>query len=265
MTFQDGKPVVAFTINSEGSARFSNLTRDNVGRYLAIVLDSKVISAPRINSPILDGHGVIEGGFTVQSASDLALLLRAGALPAPLSVLEQRIVGPGLGADSIAAGTIAVLIGFLLVITFMIITYGLFGTMSVITLFFNMLLIFATLSMLQATLTLPGIAGIALTIGMAVDANVLVFERIREEQQNGRSPIAAVDAGYSRALTTIIDSNATVMIATLLLFWLGSGPVRGFAVTLGIGIIWSMFSSVMLTRVLVVTWLRRQRPEQIPI
>ncbi len=264
-TFQDGRPVVSFSFDSQGARRFADTTRDNVGRQLAIVLDGKVISAPVIRSPILGGQGIIEGGFTVQSASDLALLLRAGALPAPLTVLEERTVGPGLGADSIAAGETAAMIGFALVIVFMILSYGFFGILASIALVFNMVIIFAALSALQATLTLPGIAGIVLTIGMAVDANVLIFERIREEVRNGRSPISAIDAGYSRAMTTIIDSNVTTLFATTLLFLLGSGPVRGFAITLTIGITVSMFTAIMLTRLMVVTWLRRTRPKAIPI
>ncbi len=264
-SFQDGHPIVSFSFDSQGARRFAETTRDNVGRQLAIVLDGKVISAPVIRSAILGGNGIIEGGFTVQSASDLALLLRAGALPAPMTVLEERTVGPGLGADSIAAGTTAALIGFGLVVAFMLVSYGLFGLMANVALIVNMVIIFALLSVLGATLTLPGIAGIALTVGMAVDANVLIFERIREEQRLGRSPISAIDAGYGRAMTTIIDSNLTTLIATLLLFLLGSGPVRGFAVTLTIGILVSMFTAIMLTRLMVVTWLRRTRPKAIPI
>ncbi|WP_158045995.1 protein translocase subunit SecD [Skermanella pratensis] len=264
-SFQNGEPVVSFKFDSIGARRFGDATRDNVGRPFAIVLDEKVISAPVIREPILGGSGVISGSFTVQAAQDLALLLRAGALPAPLTILEERTVGPGLGADSIEAGKIASLLGLLLVVVFMGASYGLFGLMANVALMFNIALIFAALSILQATLTLPGIAGIILTIGMAVDANVLIFERIREEMQNGRSPVAAIDAGYSRALTTIIDSNLTTLIAALLLFSLGSGPIKGFAVTLAIGILTSMFTAVMVTRLMVVTWLRRTRPRAIPI
>ena len=220
---------------------------------------------PGSASPILGGSGIIEGRFSVQEASDLALLLRAGALPAPLVVLEERTVGPGLGADSIAAGQVAAIIGFIGVIIFMVISYGRFGAMAALALVFNLALILAALSFLQATLTLPGIAGIVLTVGMAVDANVLIFERIREEIRNGRSPISAIDAGYSRALTTIIDSNLTTLIAAALLFAMGAGPVRGFAVTLSIGILSSMFTAIMVTRLMVVTWLRRTKPKTIPI
>ncbi len=260
-SFQDGRPVVSFSFDTAGARRFGDVTRDNVGNVLAIVLDGQVVSAPVIRSPILGGQGIIEGGFTVETANDLALLLRAGALPAPLTVLEERTVGPGLGADSIAAGEIAALVGFVLVVVFMALSYGRFGLMADVALVVNLILILALLSLLQATLTLPGIAGIVLTVGMAVDANVLIFERIREEVRNGRSPISAIDAGYARAMTTIIDSNLTTLIAAILLFLFGSGPVRGFSVTLAIGIVCSMFTAVMVTRMLVVVWLRRTRPK----
>jgi len=264
-SFDQGQPVVRFNFDTVGARRFGDVTGENVGRLLAIVLDGEVISAPRIRQPILGGSGIIEGGFTVQSANDLAILLRAGALPAPLTVLEERTVGPGLGADSIQAGSTAALIGFVLVVAFVIATYGRFGVMASVALVVNLILIMAVLSALQATLTLPGIAGIVLTVGMAVDANVLIFERIREEVRNGRSPISAIDAGYSRALTTIIDSNITTLIAAVLLFALGSGPIKGFAVTLSIGIVSSMFTAIMVTRLLVVTWLRRARPKALAI
>jgi preprotein translocase subunit SecD len=229
------------------------------------VLDNKVISAPVIREPILGGSGVISGSFTTRTANDLALLLRAGALPAPLVVLEERTVGPGLGADSIEAGKIASIIGMVLVVAFMIVAYGLFGVFANIALFFNILLIVGALSALQATLTLPGIAGIVLTVGMAVDANVLIFERIREEVLLGRSPMSAIDAGYKRALTTIIDSNLTTLFAAIFLFSFGSGPIKGFAVTLAIGILTSMFTAIMVTRFMVVLWLRRRRPSAVPI
>jgi len=229
------------------------------------VLDNKVISAPVIREPILGGTGIISGSFTVASANDLALLLRAGALPAPLVVLEERTVGPGLGADSIEAGKIASIIGLVLVIGFMIVAYGLFGGFANIALFFNITLLVGALSALQATLTLPGIAGIVLTVGMAVDANVLIFERIREEVRLGRSPMSAIDAGYKRALTTIIDSNLTTLFAAIFLYSFGSGPIKGFAVTLAIGIVTSMFTAIMVTRLMVVLWLRRRRPSEVPI
>ncbi len=264
-TFQDNQPVVSFRFDTLGGRRFGETTKNNVGRRLAIVLDGKVISAPVIREPILGGSGIISGSFTVQEAQDLALLLRAGALPAPLVILEERTVGPGLGADSIAAGETASVIGLVLVVVFMAAVYGLFGLFADLALVFNMALILGGLSLLQATLTLPGIAGIVLTIGMAVDANVLIFERIREELREGRSPVNAIDAGYRRALTTIIDANVTTLIAAVLLFGLGSGPVKGFAVTLSIGLVTSMFTAIMVTRLFVVMWLRRRRPQTLPI
>ena len=264
-TFSQGAPVVSFTFDGAGGQRFARVTGDNVGGFLAIILDDEVISAPRIRSQIVGGSGIIEGGFTIQSATDLSILLRAGALPAELTVLEERTVGPGLGADSIAAGEIAAAVGFIAVIVFMTLSYGLFGLMASIALIANLALILGGLSAIQATLTLPGIAGIVLTVGMAVDANVLIFERIREELRNGRSPISAIDAGYARAFTTIIDANLTTLIAAILLFAMGAGPVRGFAVTLSIGILSSMFTAIMVTRLMVVTWLRRTKPRTIPI
>ncbi len=263
--FQDNLPVVSFRFDPVGAKRFGKATQENVGRIFAIVLDGRVISAPRIRTPIIDGNGVISGGFAVQETQDLALLLRAGALPAALTILEERTVGPGLGADSIRAGEIASILGLILVIVFMAAAYGLFGAMADVALIVNLILMMGALSVLQATLTLPGIAGIVLTIGMAVDANVLIFERIREESRNGRGPVTAIDAGYRRALTTIIDSNLTTLIAAVLLFSFGTGPVKGFAVTLAIGLVTSMFTAIMLTRSLVVFWLRRLRPQALPI
>ena len=236
-----------------------------MGRPFAIVLDGKVVSAPVIRQAILGGSGQISGGFSVQEANDLAVLLRAGALPAPLKILEERTVGPDLGADSVAAGKIASVIAFVLVMVFMVAVYGLFGLFANAALIVNIMLIGGGLSALQATLTLPGIAGIVLTIGMAVDANVLIFERIREETRSGKTPFAAVEAGFKRALTTIIDSNVTTFIAALLLFSFGSGPVKGFAVTLSFGIASSMFTAIMLTRFLTITWLRQRRPAALPI
>ena len=264
-TFQDAQPVVSFRFDAVGARRFGDVTRKNVGQPFAIVLDRKVISAPVIREPILGGSGVISGNFTVQSAQDLALLLRAGALPAPLTVLEERTVGAELGADSIAAGRVASILSIVLVIGFMAAAYGMFGAMANVALALNMILIAAVLSTLQATLTLPGIAGIVLTIGMAVDANVLIFERIREEARNGRTPISAVDSGYRRALTTIIDANITTLIAAILLYLFGSGPVKGFAVTLAIGLVTSMFTAIMVTRMMVVTWLHRRKPRTLPL
>ncbi len=262
---QTGEPVVTFRFNSRGSKKFGATTAANVNRPFAIVLDGKVISDPVIREPILGGSGQISGNFSFQEATDLALLLRAGALPAPLTILEERSVGPGLGADSIAAGKIASIIGMVLVIVFMAVAYGRFGLMADAALIINMILILGSLSALQATLTLPGIAGIVLTIGMAVDANVLIFERIREEVRLGRGPVSAIDAGYSRALTTIIDANVTTLIAATLLFVFGSGPIKGFAVTLGVGILTSMFTAIMLTRLFVVIWLRRTTPKELPL
>ncbi len=264
-SFSNGEPVVSFKFDSVGGRRFGEATRENTGHLFAIVLDNKVISAPVIREPILGGSGQISGHFTTQSAQDLALLLRAGALPAPIKILEERTVGPGLGADSIKAGATASLVGLALVVVFIILSYGLFGVFANIALLFNIALIFAVLSILQATLTLPGIAGIVLTIGTALDANVLVFERIREELRLGRSPISAIDSGYSRALSAIIDANMTTLIAAVLLFIFGSGPVKGFAVTLTIGIITSIFSALMVTRLIVVWWLRTAKPKVIPI
>ncbi|MBM85006.1 MAG: protein translocase subunit SecD [Rhodospirillaceae bacterium] len=264
-SFQDNQPVVSFRFDTVGAKRFGRVTGENVGRPFAIVLDNKVISAPVIREPIPGGSGIISGNFTVASANDLALLLRAGALPAPLVVLEERTVGPGLGADSIAAGKLASVIGMVLVIGFMIVAYGLFGVFAIIALFFNVTLIIGALSALQATLTLPGIAGIVLTIGMAVDANVLIFERIREEILQGRTAISAIDSGYKRALTTIIDSNLTTLFAAIFLYSFGSGPIKGFAVTLAIGILTSMFTAIMVTRFIIVMWLRRRRPSVVPI
>ena len=264
-SFQDGQPVVSFRFDTVGGRRFGKATTENVGRPFAIVLDGKVISAPVIQTAILGGSGIISGSFTVHEVQDLSLLLRAGALPAPLQVLEERTVGPGLGADSIAAGKFASVIGLLLVIVFMIVAYGFFGLLANAALFFNMALIVAVLSSLQATLTLPGIAGIVLTVGMAVDANVLIFERIREEVRNGRTPMASIEAGYQRAFRTIVDANLTTLFAALFLYFMGSGPVKGFAVTLGIGILTSLFTATLVSRLFIVLWMRRSRPSELPI
>jgi preprotein translocase subunit SecD len=264
-SFQDNAPVIQFKFDSVGARRFAETTRQNVHKRFAIVLDNKVISAPVINEPITGGAGIISGSFTVQSANDLALLLRAGALPAPLTIIEERTVGPDLGADSVRAGTTACLVAVGLVALFMVVFYGLFGIYANIALFFNLCLLLAALSTLGATLTLPGIAGIALTLGMAVDANVLVNERIREEARHGRSVISAIDSGFSRAYATIIDANVTHLIAGSLLFELGSGPVKGFAVTLCLGILTSLFTTMLVSRLLVVWWLRRARPKALPI
>ncbi len=259
------EPIVSFRFDASGAKRFADVTQANVGRPFAIVLDNEVISAPVIREPILGGSGQISGGFTVTEANDLSILLRAGALPAPLEVLEERTVGPGLGADSIAAGEIAALIGFAAVIIFILVVYGLFGVFANVALIINVALIFGALSLLQATLTLPGIAGIVLTIGMAVDANVLIFERIKEEVRSGKTPINAIDVGYSRALDTIVDANITTFIAAAILFQMGSGPVKGFAVTLAIGIITSVFTAFTVTRLFVSIWLKQRRPAEVPL
>lgn len=262
---QSGQWVVNFTFNSVGARRFGDVTRTHVGRRFAIVLDGKVLSAPVIREPILGGSGQISGNFTAQSASDLALLLRAGALPAPLTVVEQNSIGPELGADSIRAGAIALAAGFVLVIAFMGMFYGLFGWFANLALVVNLVLMLAVMSLLQATLTLPGMAGILLTLGMAVDANILINERIREEQKNGRPPLAALEHGFQRAYRTIFDSNATTFLAHVMLFIFGSGPVRGFAVTITIGIATSLFTAWMLTRLLVSRWYIAVRPRLLPV
>ena len=264
-TFQNNEPVVSFKFDSIGGKKFGDATRENVGKPFAIVLDSKVISAPVIREPILGGSGIISGSFTVQSASDLALLLRAGALPAPISILEERTVGAELGADSIHAGAVASIVGVILVIVFMVLFYGLFGVFADIALMFNLCLMLGALSLLGATLTLPGIAGIALTMGMAVDANVLIYERIKEELRGGRSMLSSLEAGFTRAFGTILDSHVTTLVAGILLYWLGSGPVKGFAVTLSIGVLTSLFSAILVTRLQIVTWLRRLKPKAIPL
>jgi preprotein translocase subunit SecD len=264
-TFQDGQPVVSFKFDSNGGRRFGEATKANVGKPFAIVLDGKVISAPVIREPITGGAGIISGSFTTQTANDLALLLRAGALPAPLTILEERTVGPDLGADSIRAGTLASLVGVGLVVAFMIVFYGLFGVFANVALFFNLCLLLGSLSLLGATLTLPGIAGIALTMGMAVDANVLIYERIREEVRGGRTMLSALEAGFTRAFGTILDSHVTTFVAGVLMFALGSGPVKGFAVTLCLGVAWSLFSAILVTRLQIVSWVRRWRPKTVPI
>ncbi|MEQ8948863.1 protein translocase subunit SecD [Parvibaculum sp.] len=260
-----GEPVVNFRFDSIGGRQFGEVTRDNVGRPFAIVLDNEVISAPRINEPIMGGQGQISGSFTVQDATNLAILLRSGALPVDITILEERTVGPGLGADSIRAGEIAAIIGAAAVILFMIASYGFFGILANIALFLNVMMIFAVLSVLQATLTLPGIAGIVLTIGMAVDANVLIYVRIREEVAAGKSPIPAIEAGYNKALSSILDANITTLISAAILFQMGSGPVRGFAVTLAIGIVTSVFTAFTVNRLMVSVWFRRRRPKTITL
>ena len=262
---QTNQPIVNFRFDGQGSRKFGKIPTDNVGKPFAIVLEKEVIPAPIINEPILGGSGMISGSFTVQEANDLAILLRAGALPAPLVILEERTVGPGLGADSIKSGQIASILGLALVLIYMFASYGRFGIYSNISLLINLSLIVAILSILQATLTLPGIAGIILTIGMAVDANVLIFERIREEISNKKSVINAIDNGYKRARTTILDANITTFIAAIILFQLGSGPIKGFSITLAIGIITSVFTAFTLTRFFVALWIKRSNPKEINI
>jgi SecD/SecF fusion protein len=260
-----GEWVVNFTFDSTGSRRFADITRQNVGRPFAVVLDDKVITAPVIREPILGGSGQISGSFTAESANDLAVLLRAGALPAPLTVVEERTVGPELGADAIRAGVISLAVGTLVVFLYMGFAYGLFGWFANIALLFNVGLLLGALSVMGGTLTLPGIAGIVLTLGTALDANILINERIREEVRNGRSPINALDAGYRRAAGTILDSNLTNLIAMACLYAFGSGPVKGFAITFAIGTIVQMWTATVLTRLLVAWWYRRNRPKELPV
>jgi protein-export membrane protein SecD len=260
-----GEPIVNFKFNSTGARKFAQATTDNVGQPFAIVLDNEVISAPVIREPITGGQGQISGNFTVQSANDLAILLRAGALPAPLTVIEERTVGPGLGQDSIEKGKLAAYVGAIMVVVFMLVTYRLFGLFANIAVLINVAMIFGLLSLLNATLTLPGIAGIVLTVGIAVDSNVLIYERIREEVRAGRTAINAIDAGFSRALATILDSNITTFIAAAVLFYIGTGAVRGFAVTLGVGILTTLFTAFTLTRLIVAYWVRLFRPRVVPI
>ena len=262
---RSGEPIVSFRFNSTGSRKFAQATSENVGQPFAIVLDNEVISAPVIREPITGGSGQISGSFTVQAANELAILLRAGALPAPLTVIEERTVGPGLGQDSIEKGELAAYVGSIMVIVFMLVTYRLFGLFANIAVAINVAMIFGMLSLLNATLTLPGIAGIVLTVGIAVDSNVLIYERIREELRGGRNAISAIDAGFKRALSTILDSNITTFIAAAVLFYIGTGPVRGFAVTLGIGILTTVFTAFELTRLIVSTWVRWRRPQNVPI
>ncbi len=261
---QTNEPLVSFRFDTKGAQRFGQATQQNVGKPFAIVLDKEVISAPVIREPILQGTGQISGNFSVEGANDLAVLLRAGALPATLTVIEERTVGPGLGADSIRAGAIASVIAGILVVIFMLVAYGFLGVIANIALAANVAMVIAVLSVLGATLTLPGIAGIVLTVGMAVDSNVLIYERVREERLQGKSFIQSMDQGFSRALATIVDSNLTTFIAAAVLFFLGSGPVKGFAVTLAIGIITTVFTAFTLTRWMVAIWIKRSKPKEIP-
>ena len=261
---QTNQPVVNIRFDGQGAQRFGAVTQQNVGKPFAIVLDNKVLSAPNIREAILGGQAQISGNFTVQSANDLAVLLRAGALPATLNIIEERTVGPGLGADSISAGETAGVVGAILVVVFMLAAYGFLGIIANIALAANLVLLFAVLTVIGATLTLPGIAGIVLTLGMAVDSNVLIYERIRDERRQGRSIVQSIDTGFQKALATIIDANITTLIAAVVLFFLGSGPVRGFAVTLAIGIVTTVFTAYTLTRWLVAAWVRSKRPKELP-
>jgi preprotein translocase subunit SecD len=259
-SYQDGMPVVSFRFDTAGGKRFARATTENVGKPFAIVLDERVISAPNINEPILGGSGIISGSFTTESANELAILLRSGKLPVELQVVEERTVGPDLGADSIRAGTLASIVAVVAVAMFMLLTYGRFGMYANIALVFNVLLILGIMSVTGATLTLPGIAGLVLTIGAAVDANVLINERIREELRKGRNIPSAVETGYREANRTIWDANLTNIIAAVIMFAFGSGPIKGFAVVLTIGIATSVFTAVTVTRLMVALWLRRSRP-----
>ena len=245
---QENEPTVSFTLDRLGAQKFGRATTDNVGKRLAIILDGKIISAPNIYEPITSGSGVISGNFTFQEATDLALLLRSGALPTPLDIVEERTVGPDLGEDSIKSGLTSLIVGFLLVIIFMFYKYKIFGLVANVALVANLLMLIGVLTILEATLTLPGIAGIILTVGMAVDANVLIFERIKEELKTEKSIIHAFDSGYSKAKITVLDANITTLIAAIILFVFGSGPVKGFAITLGIGIITTLFTAYFLAR-----------------
>ncbi len=262
---QNGQPAVSFRFNPQGARLFGDYTSANVGSPFAIVLDEEVISAPRINEAIIGGSGIISGSFTVEESSNLAVLLRAGALPAEMTFLEERTIGPELGADSIAAGEIASIVAFLGVLIFMGLSYGWFGMIANVALILNVGMIFGLLSAIGATLTLPGIAGIVLTIGMAVDANVLVFERIREEIKAGRGPARSIELGYEKALSAIVDANITTFLTAGILFIMGSGPVKGFAVTLGLGIIASVFTAIFVTRLMVVLWFERRRPKTLEV
>ena len=258
-----GEPVIGFKLNDMGGKIFGDVTSQNIGKMLAIVLDGKIISAPHIRDSILGGSGVISGNFTIDSASELALMLRAGALPVPLKIVEERLVGPTLGMDSIKMGARAAIIGAALIIVFMFVFYGFFGMVANVALIINLFMIIAVLTLLHGTLTLPGIAGIVLTLGMAVDANVLVFERIREEVRNGRSPFSAILTGYRVAFGTIFDSNTTTIAAAFILSIFGSGPIRGFAVTLIIGILCSMFTALTLTKMIIGFWFKIKKPSKL--
>ena len=263
---ENSEAAVSFSFKAKGAEKFARATRENVGRKLAIVLDGKIISAPTINTPITGGKGIITGNFSVAAANDLALLLRSGALPAPLTVMEERVVGSGLGDDSIRAGTTACILGLLFVFVFMIVVYGGYGIFADIALLTNGILLLALLSIFDATLTLPGLAGIALTIAMAVDSNILVFERMKEEIQKGvKHPMEVLNRGFEGAFSAILDGQLTTFFAALFLFWLGSGPVRGFGITLGLGLATTMFTALLVTRMLMTLWIAVKKPKSIDL
>jgi preprotein translocase subunit SecD len=262
---QNGSPAVNFRFNPTGARKFGDYTAENIGSPFAIVLDDEVISAPTIQSHIPGGSGIITGNFTAEESTNLAVLLRAGALPAELTFLEERTIGPELGQDSIDAGKVATVVAFLAVLVFMGLSYGLFGLFANIALIINIGLIFGLLSLIGGTLTLPGIAGIVLTVGMAVDANVLVLERIREELKTAKGPARAIELGYEKALSAIVDANITTFMTAVILFVMGSGPVRGFAITLGFGIVTSVFTAIFVTRLMIVIWFERRRPKTIEV
>ncbi len=262
---QDGAWVVNFTFNAHGASRFADTSRANVGKRFAIVLDNQILSAPVIREAITGGRGQISGSFDAASANQLSVLLRAGALPAPLTVIEERTVGPELGADSIRAGAYSLIAGFLLVVGFMGTFYGLFGWFANVALVVNLVLLVAVLSLFEAVLTLPGMAGLLLTLGMAVDANILINERIREETKNGRTPLNAMETGFKRAFSTILDSNVTAFLAHVMLFIFGTGPVKGFALTITIGIATTLFTATVLARLMMVRWYSARRPQLLPV
>ena len=262
---QTNRPVVSFRFNQKGAERFGKLTRDNVGKPFAIVLDDMVMSYPNINEPILGGSGQISGNFTTQETNDLAVVLRSGALPAKLTIVEERTVGPSLGSDSINAGFNASIIGLILVMVFMVIAYGLFGLFANLALLINLVMLIAVMSFFGFTMTLPGIAGIVLTMGMAVDSNVIIFERMREEWRNGRTALSAIETGFKSAFATIFDSNFTALIAAVVLFGVGSGPIKGFAVTHAIGILTTVFTAYTVTRFIVSVWVGWAKPKEVPL
>ena len=265
MDSESNETVVTFTLDRVGAKRFGKATSTGIGRQLAIILDGKIISAPVIRDTIASGSGQISGGFTFQSATDLALLLRSGALPAPLNIIEERTVGPDLGQDSIDAGIIALIIGFVLVIVFIIVKYKIFGIITNIALVINLLLLVGVLTLFEATLTLPGIAGIILTVGMAVDANVLIFERIKEELKNEKNNLIAFDSGYTKSKTAILDANITTLLAAIILFFMGSGPIKGFSITLGVGIFTTLFSVYFIARLLTVLYISKNKEKEMAI